>query len=262
MDPSDAAGFPLHGYLTRVGLEADVAERGGVVDRGLVTQVVDAQHAAIAFENLDIHRGIAVSAEPARIVERLVVGRRGGICYELNGLLLCALRALGVPAWGVGAQVVGEHRLGPPLGHMAVLAQLDDEDWLLDVGFGGDKVCRPIDIADADARRVEVGAGAYVLEPLRRDLIDFEAMAWWHSTSPASRFTGSLICSLVIDGARHTLTGADAPGTYRLAVTDDQGRTETVLDAESALSVARTAFGLDIDRLPRQATGGVALTGE
>ncbi|MEP9414845.1 arylamine N-acetyltransferase [Gordonia sp. VNQ95] len=239
------AVFSLPAYLDRIGIDAPTS-RGAE----LVAQVAAAQHARVPFENLDIHRGIPVESEESAIVARLVDGRRGGICYELNGLLAMALRALGLQARVIGARVDAGGQPGPPLGHMAVVVTVDGATLLVDVGFGGERVCRPVDLASERDRRVDVGSAAYVLESHPRPLADFEAMAWWHSTSPRSRFTRSLICTLPDGDGRRTLTDTDVPGRFRLIITNGEHRTESILDPAAARHVCLRDFGVDLAEMP------------
>ncbi|WLP89500.1 arylamine N-acetyltransferase [Gordonia sp. NB41Y] len=240
-----SAPFPISDYLARIGL--DRPERVGPDE---VQRIATAHHAVFPFENLDVHLGIPYEVDPERIVSRLLYGRRGGCCYDLNGLLLLALQALGVDVAAIGARVDAGDRLGPPLGHMALIVFGHRSPLLVDVGFGGEMVWRPIDLTSETDLRVDVGSAAYVLEDRCRDLVEFEAMAWWHSTSPRSRFTRSLICTLVVDGVRWTLGDADDPGVYRLVVTDAAGRRTSELDLAGARDVLSRVIGLDIDGIP------------
>jgi len=41
---------------------------------------------AVPFENLDIHRGVPIVLSVPAFYEKIVTKRRGGYCYELNGL--------------------------------------------------------------------------------------------------------------------------------------------------------------------------------
>ena len=50
---------------------------------------------AIPFENLDVQLGLTPSLEPEAIYAKLVERRRGGWCYEMNGLFGAALQAIG-----------------------------------------------------------------------------------------------------------------------------------------------------------------------
>ena len=71
------------------------------------------------------------------IFDKLVRRRRGGYCFELNGLLLMALEAFGFTARPLLART---HVTGEPSGrgHQLSLVTLDGRDWVVDVGFGGD----------------------------------------------------------------------------------------------------------------------------
>lgn len=44
--------------------------------------------ASVPFENLDIMNKIEIQLDKDYLWEKVVCRRRGGICYELNGLLL------------------------------------------------------------------------------------------------------------------------------------------------------------------------------
>lgn len=243
--------FPLSAYLERVGLAR--RELAGLGEVELVERVVVAQLAAIPFENLEIHRGVVVDIDPAAIADLLIARRRGGICYQLNGLLLGALCALGLDAEVVGARVVGPIGLGPPLGHMAVIVRTAAGNRLVDAGFGGDHVHRRIDLAESADHRVEFGAGpGYQLESDLRELSDFVAMAWWHSTSPGSRFTNSLVCSRTDGTLRETLTDTDDPEVFRLIRNEADRRTETIVPGHAVPELLARVFGVAVEEVPRR----------
>ncbi|MEW2299362.1 arylamine N-acetyltransferase [Streptomyces sp. NPDC006655] len=91
------------------------------------------------------------------------------------------------------------------------------------------------------------GRPEYRLEVRPRVLGDFTAGAWWHSTSPASHFTQSLVCSRVTeDGGRVTLSGR------KLTVTAGDGTREVreLGRDEEVLGVYREQFGIALDRVP------------
>lgn len=104
--------------------------------------------------------------------------------------------------------------------------------------------------AAARARDIDVvrdGARVYRLEVRPRVLGDFAAGAWWHSTSPESHFTRSLICSrLTEEGGRITLGGR------RFKTTSADGTSaERELEADDeVLEVYRERFGIELERVP------------
>ncbi len=118
-------------YLDRLALARPPATAEGLA------ALQQAQLQAIAFENLDPLTGRLPDLAPAAIWRKLVEARRGGYCYELNGLLGAALAAFGFAARPVLARV----RMGAPEGgprtHLAFVVTIGGREWLADAGFGG-----------------------------------------------------------------------------------------------------------------------------
>ncbi|WP_273491271.1 arylamine N-acetyltransferase family protein [Gordonia otitidis] len=242
--------FPTDAYLRRIGVGRDIVESLTIEpgDLGAIDALARSQHRSIPFENLDIHRGHVVDVAPTAIVDKVITRHRGGICYELNGVLLLALDEIGVPARAVGAQVRTDAGFGLPLGHMAVAIGTGHRVHLVDVGFGGDMVTAEIDLDDPRTWDVRSAGGGYVLDGAVRPLHEFAAMARWHSTDPASRFTGSVICTRDDGERRHTLTARPGERGYRLVTTGSDGTrvTEPVTMNES-VALLRNVFGIHLD---------------
>ncbi|CAL9316302.1 MULTISPECIES: arylamine N-acetyltransferase family protein [Streptomyces] len=234
----------------------------------------------VPFENLSIHLGEEIVLEEERLLEKVVDARRGGFCYELNGAFAALLTALGYDVTLLAARVYGDgERLGNPYDHLALRVRtVDGGDWLADVGFGahshlplafGDRgeqedpggTFRIVEagpdaagvrgghdtVEAADLDVIRDGRPRYRLEVRPRVLGDFVIGAWWHSTSPVSHFTRSLVCSRVTeDGGRTTLSGR------RLTVTSAEGaREERELGTdEEVLAAYRERFGIALDRVP------------
>jgi N-hydroxyarylamine O-acetyltransferase len=93
---------------------------------------------AIAFENLDVQFGKTLTTDVAPAYEKLVMRRRGGWCYEQNGVFGWALGEIGFDvvrvSAGVNREVGGDAQLG---NHLCLLVTLEGCLWLADVGFGG-----------------------------------------------------------------------------------------------------------------------------
>src|SRR6185295_12231185 len=80
----------LSAYLDRIGYGGPVAPTLDVL------RDVHRGHAcAIAYEHLDVIRGLPVDQNIERIFDTIVVDGRGGSCYEMNGWLGWALRQIG-----------------------------------------------------------------------------------------------------------------------------------------------------------------------
>lgn len=240
----------------------------------------------VPFENLSLHLGEEIVLEEKRLLDKVVGARRGGFCYELNGAFGALLAALGYDVQLLAARVYGDGgRPGIPYDHLALRVRtVDGGDRLADVGFGahfhlplafGERGGQEdpggvfriaeagpdaagvrgghdrVRAADLDVSRN--GRPVYRLEVRPRALADFTAGAWWHSTSPASHFTRSLVCSRITDdGGRITLAGR------RLTVTAPDGtrREREAGTDEEVLALYRERFGITLDEVPAVRGGG------
>ena len=120
----------LDAYLERVKLSGPVK----VNEEGLEA-LHRAQVYSIPFENFDILLGRGIALAPSALVEKLVEHRRGGYCFELNGLFRLAAEASGFEVQTLLARV---HTGQEPSArtHQIGLVELGGRDWLVDVGFG------------------------------------------------------------------------------------------------------------------------------
>ncbi len=216
---------------------------------------------AVPFENLDIHLGRPIVLDEDRLFEKIVKQRRGGFCYEQNGLFAAVLRALGFDVTLLEARVSkGDGTFGIPFDHLTLMVQLEDR-WLADVGFG-DSFLEPLrldnpgeQIRDEGVFRVahDGTRGLYTrrvdgewrdqyefyLAPHR--LADFAGGCHYHQTSPLTTFTQRRVCSLATPEGRITLSDR------KLITTRSGQRDERILPDEAAFRAAlHTVFAIDL----------------
>jgi N-hydroxyarylamine O-acetyltransferase len=214
-----------------------------------------AQLRTVPFENLSIHLGEPISLDPDDLYTKIVERRRGGFCYELNGLFAELLTALGHRVELLQARAWGGEAYGPPFDHMALRV---DGDLLADVGFGrfaefplrlderGDQGGFRVTEAGDDLVVTRDGVPEYRLDRRAYALADFVPTCWWQSTSPASHFTRSMTCSRSTPDGRVTISGD------RLLTTAGGERTERTLAGDDEIRAAYAElFGMDLPRLPR-----------
>src|SRR5512135_2350122 len=104
----------------------------------------------VPFENLDIHLKRPLSMKDGDLFMKIVTRRRGGFCYELNGLFAALLRAIGFEVTLLSARCINaDNSLSPEYDHLALLVQAPDdpERYLADVGYG-DFAIEPLSIAE------------------------------------------------------------------------------------------------------------------
>jgi N-hydroxyarylamine O-acetyltransferase len=100
----------------------------------------------VPFENLDISVGRYIKLDLPSLFQKIVHERRGGYCYELNGLFAALLRTLGFRVDQLSAGVAGpDGKFGPEFDHLTLLVGAGDS-WLADVGFG-DSFLAPLPFA-------------------------------------------------------------------------------------------------------------------
>lgn len=118
-------------YLQRIGYRGRVKR-----DLETLTAIHRAHLAAIAYENLDIHLGRTLPLDAEAAFDKLVTRRRGGWCYEMNGLIAAVLKEIGfelhLAAGAVHREKFGDKTIG---NHLVVIARLE-RPYLVDVGFG------------------------------------------------------------------------------------------------------------------------------
>lgn len=122
----------LKRYLRRIGF-------GGPVRPDLATlQALHRAHLlAIPYENLDVQLGRPVTLARPQIYEKIVESRRGGWCFEMNGLFGWALSEIGFrmtrATGAVRRDLMGDAFIG---NHLVLRVDLDVGTYLADVGFG------------------------------------------------------------------------------------------------------------------------------
>lgn len=203
----------------------------------------------VPFENLDIPLGAPIELDLELIYDKIVTRRRGGFCYELNGLFAQLLRALGFRVHLLSARVRREDGgFGPEFDHMLLKVDLE-EPWLVDVGFG-DSFVDPIEFHAGGADHVNGHRYAvlplgdewqllredekgrtplYAFRDIAFELRDFQGMCVFHQSSPESYFTKSWICSRATPAGRITLAN------MRLIVSHEGEREEMQLSTPGDL---------------------------
>ena len=246
-------------YLDRI-----ATGKPSVLDAGALRDLHVAHLMTVPFENLSIHLSEPISLDEPDLIDKIVVRRRGGFCYELNGAFALLLEALGARVTRVAARVYGDGGLGPPFDHLALVVRLPDRSgpWLADVGFGSHSDYPLLFglrhgqadpggmfmLADAGHGDVDVlrdGAPQYRIERRRRALEDFAPTCWWQQTAPESHFTRSVVCSLRTETGRISIAGR------RLIRTTGPSRAESELATDDdVLAAYREHFGIALDRVP------------
>jgi N-hydroxyarylamine O-acetyltransferase len=246
----------IKAYLERIDYQGSPAPTGETL-----RQLQLAHLLTVPFENLSIHAQQPIVLEDEALFTKIVERRRGGFCYEANGLFAALLRSLGFEVIMLSAEVAhAEGGFSPAFDHMALMISLEQR-WLVDVGFG-DSFREPL-LLDEQTEQLQgryayriIPDGAYRLLERRTDDNDWEAqyrfelqpheyadfaeMCRYHQTSPQSHFTRSRICS------RATVSGRVSLTETHLITTSESGerREQLLTGAEEYWSLLREHFGV------------------
>jgi N-hydroxyarylamine O-acetyltransferase len=131
----------LESYFRRVGYAGDATP---TLDT--LVALHSLHPTAIPFENLDTLRGAPIRLDIDSLQRKLVLGRRGGYCFEQNLLFTHVLTALGFRVVGLSARVIWDRPddAPRPRTHMALLVPLGGDYYVCDVGFGGLTMTGPL----------------------------------------------------------------------------------------------------------------------
>jgi N-hydroxyarylamine O-acetyltransferase len=245
----------LNDYRARIGYTGELTP---TVDTLRALHLAHATH--IPFENLDVLLRRPILLDIESLWAKLVTGRRGGYCFEQNGLFAAVLEEVGFRVLRLGARV----RMGAvgirPRSHMVLLVEAGGDRWLADVGFGADGLIHPVALhPDAEAvqfawkYRVVTEGANYVLQSWypqgwldlyafdleEQHPVDYEVANHFTSTYPRSPFVTTLRVQFPGPQVRTMLVNRI------LTERTPEGATETgVGDDGAILDVLAKRFGL------------------
>jgi N-hydroxyarylamine O-acetyltransferase len=219
---------------------------------------------SIPFENLDVVRNLPIHIEPEVLEEKMIDQRRGGYCFEHNGLLLEVLSQIGFDAAPMEARVrIGNPRdYLPPRTHLFVLVKLNGDQWIVDGGVGGMSLTSPIKFEleivqetlheprritkenDVYFHQIHLGSeweDVYEFSGQQMPMIDREVSNWWVSTCSKAKFKQNMFLALGRpDGERFGYLN----GVFTHRKGAEILREITVSSDEHLLEVLKMEFGL------------------
>ncbi len=264
----------LVAYFRRIGYSAQPKP-----DLHTLRDITGLHSSAIAFENLNPFLGEPVVLDLGAVQDKLVNNRRGGYCFEQNLLLRAVLLHIGFDVTALAARVLwgAPTTAISPRSHMLLRVAIDNEPWIVDVGFGGltltgairlevdteqptpHEPFRLIDLDGDYAMQARLGGEwrtTYRFDLQRQYPVDYVSANWYLSTSPASHFVNGLMVARPAADRRFALGGRE------LAVHHLDGPTErrTLSTAAELIGALQRDFLLELpdwtplekayDRLP------------
>jgi N-hydroxyarylamine O-acetyltransferase len=256
--------FDLDAYLDRIGY------RGPQTATLETLEALHALHpAAIPFENLNPLLGWPVALDVDSLQTKMVLGGRGGWCFEHNTLFRHALEALGFSVTSLAARVLWGLVPGSPVGarsHMLLRVDLDGLPYIADVGFGGNVLTAPLRLethisqtTPHEPHRLLPLEDGLLLEscvngewkPFYRFTLepqfpsDYEVSNWYLCHHPGSFFRQMLLGARAKPEARYALRN-NALNIHRKDGTEERN----LADAAALRSCLETDFGLRLPESP------------
>jgi N-hydroxyarylamine O-acetyltransferase len=243
-------------YLYRIGLNS----RPPATLAGL-TAIHRAHLLAVPYENIDVQFGRPVTIERPAIYEKIVEKKRGGWCYEMNGIMGWALGELGFNVTRATGAVMRETSGEASDGnHLVLRVELPEGTYLGDVGFG-DGPRDPIRVVsgafhadgfDFSLRRIDDrwwrlnndprgGAPSFDfnLDPANEKLL--AAKCDFLQTAAASPFVQNLVVQRHVPHGLEILRGRTLRSIRADGISD-----RALADADELVKTLKTVFALDV----------------
>lgn len=196
------------------------------LDFEFLSDVVARHVATFAFSSVGCWLGDNLSLDLESLYNRIVVNRRGGYCFEQNGLLYGILEDLGFSVSLYLARVIYNQDIHPGLTHRITMVEYEGERYVLDVGFGplGPRI--PVSMSGVESRggekifRIAEGrAGEYHMQVLKKgkffSLYRFELARYGQSDCelghfyshrhPDAAFVNNLVAALILERETRSL---------------------------------------------------------
>jgi len=221
----------------------------------------------VPFEDLDIQAGIPITLDIKLFYEKVIISKRGGYCYELNGLFCELLRQFGFKAHMLSARVANGKDCSPEYDHMTLMVEVESDKWLVDVGFG-DFSLVPLQIGtdniQTDGRNVyrvnkvivegkeyysaerwnegrQQYVSQYIFSLTSHPLQDFAPRNHYQQTEAESHFMKTLMCSLPTEHGRVSMIN------NRMVFTEKgQKREEVIKDEVHRQNYLATYFNISM----------------
>lgn len=254
-------GMSAEDYLKRIGFNGRVARTAETL-----AELQRCHLMSVPYESTDIWRGKAGPLTYEAMYDKVVRRKRGGYCFELNGMFGWLLRELGFRTEEYfGRWLMGESLEIPARRHRVIKVTIGKRAFIADVGVGQRAPLTPLEFVCGKIQRREgvdyrivrdrrlgfvqqarlkgVWTKVYSFDLAPQEPIDFMYGHYFCANSPESFFRSNLIVHLPTAFGRKSIGSVRDPKTgqmsLRLAVSGADGKTvATELRTDRALRKA------------------------
>ncbi|MFT5702638.1 MAG: N-hydroxyarylamine O-acetyltransferase [Desulforhopalus sp.] len=232
------------------------------LDFSFLEDIVARHVATFAFSSLGVQLNENLPLEFKSLYQRIIIQRRGGYCFEHNGLLFGILEELGFFPELFLARVIHNKDIHPGLTHRITIVEIEGRRYVLDVGFGVDGPRIPVPmsgVASSDGERVfriaERRPGEYHMQVFRSSeffsLYRFELALYGQSDCeighfyshrhPDAIFVNHLVASLLLKSETRSLLGLE----YRL-ISNSGTQSQNINSSEQLKCILVDELGVQV----------------
>jgi len=253
----EASGFDLQQYLKRINFKGEIELNFEGIKKLMQSQIF-----SVPFENIDVQAGKTISLVGNDIVNQIVDKKRGGYCYQVNGVFSLALQEIGVPHYYIAVRPLVNPGQNAKT-HLGIIATIENEEYLIDLGFGGNSIREPLKLSQIETEiqqdfdtftlvkteeeeyllQIKIGkewSNLYSFDLTPQRWIDFKPANHYNYSHPDSFFTQNLIVVLQNPSGKKILVKNSLKSVINgksevISFEDDQ--LDTILETEFNLKV-------------------------
>lgn len=256
--------FDVDAYLSRVNHHGSTG-----VDEGTLRDLHIAHTLNVPFENLDVFYQRPILLDETSLYRKIVEEKRGGYCFEMNGIFSLVLQKIGFKVKNLLARVVINDKQYTTRTHQAILVEAGGKQWLADVGFGNDGIIAPLLLEENTEqtqfahtyRLTNHSPFGYMLQKKQGDAYnplyvftleecfpdDFLMSNHFTSTFPGSFFLTMRMCTMPTKDGRITLTDSHFKVVNNGEVSD-----RPIADEAEFSALSKEHFRLDLKQIRPQ----------
>jgi N-hydroxyarylamine O-acetyltransferase len=211
-------------YLSALGLQR------AAPSMDLLKDIMRLHVATFPFSSIGPRLGDPLPLDLPSLHDRIVVRKRGGYCFEQNGLAYEVLEELGFSVALMMARVLLRNPVHPGLTHRFTMVNLGAEKYIVDVGFGplgprlpvsastlapedGEQPFRVVSLFPGEFTLVTRKDGSdvplYRFEHCRYGASDCELGHFYSHRHPDANFVNNLVACRKLDGETRSLRNRD-----------------------------------------------------
>lgn len=219
----------------------------------------------IPYENLDLMNGVPLDLNAGALFQKIILNKRGGYCFELQGLFYCLLKSLGYSISQYAGRFMDEPGDIQMRRHRILVVELDGKRLVCDVGVRSESPRCPLELAEQLVQTDGISEYRYQKDPFFGWVLsqrergknwktllgfteeiqldtDFVMPSFYCEKHPDSTFNKFMKVSIFNAESNLTIVG-NTFKIYRGAKVMERKEIQT---NEEAITILKNKFGIDV----------------